>query len=239
MCSSDLGKLAFSTKRQGTSPWALSALGQGLAGMKDAFYQCSDFYVYREPMAGFKDGARPSVAFHPYLLMSENHFHRVWTLTSHRRLKNVVVLLEWLPDVDKVKEVPAVEVGIMYDSPDRRMKLQRAFDMLSRTKEDGTNVLDRSGFARLVMLIDPTVGSESSPAMSKVWDRVREGKEELTFADIDRMTVSQSLNMVHSERYYVALSLDEAEHLRAVMHMHRTENIPLLASIQKIGRAHV
>ena len=28
------------------------------------------------------------------------------------------------------------------------------------------------------MLIDPTVGSESSPAMSKVWDRVREGKEE-------------------------------------------------------------
>ena len=96
-------KLAFSTKRQSHSAWPLAALGQGLKGMKDAFYPCSDFYVYREPAGGLREGGRPALAFHPYLLMSENHFHRVWTLTAHRRLKNVVVVLEWLPDVESIK----------------------------------------------------------------------------------------------------------------------------------------
>ena len=96
-------KLAFSTKRQNHSAWPLAALGQGLKGMRDAFYPCSDFYVYREPAVGLREGAQPALAFPPYLLMSENHFHRVWTLTAHRRLKNVVVVLEWLPDVESMQ----------------------------------------------------------------------------------------------------------------------------------------
>ena len=29
--------------------------------------------------------------------MSENYFHRVWTLTAHRRLKNVIVIMECHP----------------------------------------------------------------------------------------------------------------------------------------------
>ena len=105
-------KLAFSTKRQSHSAWPLAALGQGLKGMKDAFYPCSDFYVYREPAGGLREGGQPALAFHPYLLMSENHFHRVWTLTAHRRLKNVVVVLEWLPDVESIKVKMGVAAGL-------------------------------------------------------------------------------------------------------------------------------
>ncbi len=56
--------------------------------------------------------------------MSENYFHRMWTLTSYRRLKNIIVVMgatalrtrvlarsltrlpraEWIPDVRALKD---------------------------------------------------------------------------------------------------------------------------------------
>ena len=130
-----------------------------------------------------------------------------------------------------MQEVTAAEVGIMFDSPDRRPKLQRVFDLLSRPNAAGERVLGRAEFLKLARLIDPTLAKADAAAEAAVWDRVREGKDELAFADVDRISVSGALNMVHSGRFYVALSLDEAEHLRAVMHMYRTLNLPLLAQL--------
>ena len=134
-------------------------------------------------------------------------------------------------DAESMQEVTAAEVGIMFDSPDRRPKLQRVFDLLSRPNAAGERVLGRAEFLRLARLIDPTLAKADAAAEAAVWDRVREGKDELAFADVDRISVSGALNMVHSGRFYVALSLDEAEHLRAVMHMYRTLNLPLLAQL--------
>ena len=35
-----------------------------------------------------------------YLWMSRNHYHRGWSLKSLRRIKNVIIALEWVPDWD-------------------------------------------------------------------------------------------------------------------------------------------
>ena len=37
------------------------------------------------------------LAFPPHLLFSSDHTDPRWRISSHRRLKNVLVLLEWLP----------------------------------------------------------------------------------------------------------------------------------------------
>ena len=93
-----------------------------------------------------------------------------------------------------MQEVTAAEVGIMFDSPDRRPKLQRVFDLLSRPNAAGERVLGRAEFLRLARLIDPTLAKADAAAEAAVWERVREGKDELAFADVDRISVSGALN---------------------------------------------
>jgi hypothetical protein len=46
--------------------------------------------------------------------VSENYFHRMWCFTSHRRLKNVIIVLEWIPDTNALETT----TPSMIDSPE-------------------------------------------------------------------------------------------------------------------------
>ena len=43
---------------------------------------------------------RASMHWPSYLHLSSDHTHPRWRFQSHRRLKNIVVMMEWSPDVD-------------------------------------------------------------------------------------------------------------------------------------------
>ena len=61
------------------------------------FYGAREFAVHKslkETLTGVSD--RSGLAFPPHLLFSTDHTNPKWRLSSHRRLKNVLVLLEWL-----------------------------------------------------------------------------------------------------------------------------------------------
>ena len=47
-------------------------------------------------------------------MMTENLFHRVWTLVSHRRLKNIAVILDWVPHTSKLGIVTHAELDGSY-----------------------------------------------------------------------------------------------------------------------------
>ena len=62
------------------------------------FYGAREFAVHKslkETLTGVSD--RSGLTFPPHLLFSTDHTNPKWRLSSHRRLKNVLVLLEWLP----------------------------------------------------------------------------------------------------------------------------------------------
>jgi hypothetical protein len=40
--------------------------------------------------------------FPPYMLMSDNHYATRWWSKSHRRLKNVIVVMEWIPAAEQL-----------------------------------------------------------------------------------------------------------------------------------------
>ena len=125
-------KHTFSREDEGVRPWPLKVLrelpsadGAGahvsdliMATQQAPFYPWSKFAVYRsgtQRTRGLNWPAR--------LWMSNNHFRSVWSLRSHRRLKNVICAMEWQPPqlhderVELAQVEPAVAVGVV---PPRR-----------------------------------------------------------------------------------------------------------------------
>ncbi|KAJ1470874.1 hypothetical protein T484DRAFT_1846158, partial [Baffinella frigidus] len=103
---------------------------------------------------------------------------------AHRRLKNIAMVLEWLPDAPATETVSAAELGIMFDSPERRLKLnlgrrlklKRAFELFDATQKgrafelfDATQkgYLDPKEFRRLATLIDPTLTAAAAEQLRK------------------------------------------------------------------------
>lgn len=77
---------------------------------ENSLTQC---HVYRDAL--FVHGGKP-IKFPSYMLMSENLFHRVWTLVSHRRLKNVIVVLDWVPHTTKLGVATHADLDGAYPS---------------------------------------------------------------------------------------------------------------------------
>ena len=87
-----------------TKAWPLTALGAPPKPMADprsapagaaeaGFYPASEFAVHRSLLGGNDGGLH----WPPSLLLSSEHTHPRWRFTSHRRLKNVIVVMEWAP----------------------------------------------------------------------------------------------------------------------------------------------
>ena len=70
-------------------------LGSAAAHARAAapFYPLSDFRVFVSATSKLNP-----LEFPPYLALSHNFHAQKWWEKAHRRLKNVVVLMEWVPD---------------------------------------------------------------------------------------------------------------------------------------------
>lgn len=48
--------------------------------------------------------------------VSRNHYKRSWSLKTFRRIKNVIVLMDWVPDVTALKpETPPLGRHVRHD----------------------------------------------------------------------------------------------------------------------------
>ena len=79
------------------------------------------------------------------MLVTENYFHRVWCVTAYRRLKNVCVILEWIPKTTDIKAVPPTEIegdAAKATTVEQDARLKRAFEMFNVSR---TGQIDPSG----------------------------------------------------------------------------------------------
>lgn len=75
--------------------WKLSTLTTPPHAHDDAyFYPLSEFAVLKKLTVPPKPLAFPSD-----LWVSSNHYKQSWSLNTFRRLKNVLVVMEWVPDI--------------------------------------------------------------------------------------------------------------------------------------------
>jgi len=231
-------------------PWPFTSLADAKSKI---FYPVSEFTCYGA------DRIRPhTLNFPAYLLMSPNFHKPGWNQTNvHRRLKNVIVVLEWIPNLSKMAEIKdeveeatmAAQAAAMAAAaaqqastgkkgsalsaaaaakaalaavsqtksnlgvltPDQERILQHAFDLHS------TDALNHEQIREVLRTLGTDV--ETAEEMQEIMEAA--GKPGSFFADFDmlkRIVLTRPLEKFQAGRYYVMVSLLEAETLRGILH---------------------
>lgn len=143
--------------------WPLEQLGAVWAGTepeqtpgaalthtpKTPFYSLSALCV----KGGGAAGGNAQLAFPDYMLLSQNHLPAKWSTTkAPRRYRNVILVLEWVPDVALLREAEAARAaGQQTLDEEQRRQLKSAFDMFDA---DGSGHLSRSEVRQVLRALD-------------------------------------------------------------------------------------
>ena len=205
------------------------------------FYQLDAFKLYK----------RNPLAFPRHLAISSNYFNSKWT--GERRLKNVVAVLEYVPDQSRIQRINSAEElsEIQHDDFGAEFSAgvsagvggggggggpadPRAVMRQMSVEMGGTGTSSERAF-ELFNLVN-TEGGGLSPAilnhvlhvsMGKCFD-AKEIKElfdsfseqgVFTQDSFQKLLMSDKLRPREKGRYFVALSLAEAETVRRIMHV--------------------
>ncbi|GAB5372302.1 hypothetical protein AAMO2058_001653500 [Amorphochlora amoebiformis] len=77
------------------------------------------------------------------MMVSNNYFHPKWCAVAHRRLKNVAVTLEWIPDSMSLKMINEIDKEL---TANELQSIKRTFEMFSASARSrlGSGALQRS-----------------------------------------------------------------------------------------------
>lgn len=169
------------------------------------FYPATEFSV-----KNYLFSKAVNLEFPDYLLMSRNYYEKQWSLKTHRRLKNVIVTMDFVPSKNAIREVAAVGKAF---SVEQEQSLRRAF---LGSQGDGTGAISVQELKEVLRAVDVDVDGEDG-------DRFFANLPELnsrviTFDELKHYLTQRTFYRVQAGRYYVALSLFEAECMRAAMH---------------------
>jgi Ca2+-binding EF-hand superfamily protein len=169
------------------------------------FYPASDFsvknYVFGKPV---------SLEFPDYLLISRNYYEKQWRSKTHRRLKNVIVTMDFVPSESSIREVAAVGKAF---TPEQEESLKRAFLGADNNLSGSISVSELKEVLRAVDVeVDGVDGDKFFASIPDLSNRT------ITFDELKHYLTQRSFYRVQAGRYYVALCLFEAECMRAVMH---------------------
>jgi hypothetical protein len=205
-------------------PWKFADLQQPPEESKQGFYPLSQFAVRQKALSKAPKG----LVSPGYMLVSRNHYHLGWSQKTYRRLKNVVAVMEYLPDPKW-----SAEQALLRDAPggddegsglsvDQEDRLRKAFVMFDT---DGSGKLSPKELRQVLKAVDIDVDAEEKSG-TDLASLVRDddGDGEVDFEELKTMMTKHSFYKMQPGRYYVALSLVEAESLRGTMHALRGDS---------------
>ena len=196
--------LAYSREEERPTPWKLDTLADPTRAAQ--FYHLKDFRLYK----------RRSLSFPESIMLSRNYYDPRWA--GHRRMKNVIVTLEWIPDSKylTVRPQPSEDFVAVEDSIARKA-LQHTLKLVKG--HQGDNFSD----AVLHDLVQTALSCESTDdEWANILTPFRQANGELVvnFDDVFlNLLRSNVLRNEESGRYTVAVTLAEAETLRRVIHL--------------------
>lgn len=131
-------------------------------------------------------------------------------------MKNIIVVMEWVPSKKSLVEKQQVDGGTF--SKEQEMSLKKAFELADASNTGGLN---ESELKEVLRAVDVDVdGEEGSKFVSDFFTRVADKNHDgtISFEELKNMVASGAYYKVQDGRYYGALSLVEAECMRAFMH---------------------
>eukprot|EP01052_Picozoa_sp_SAG31_P026051 SAG31_NODE_2332_length_5931_cov_3.826989_2_plen_1362_part_00 len=235
----------YSRNQEAPSPWPLFALLKpppltgGDDDDEDESLDAKDSPFYQ--LRRFKLRHQESLKMPSQLLCSRNYFNPAWA--GLRRIKNVIMVLEWAPEtlninttaVDNPQETTDTGLRLFTAeenaaaapalTPARVDALKKSFMLLSGGKQNGMGEADLANAIQAIADVLPT-SEQIAAAMAAA---AASGESTSAAAALDLSSVSFSgftellktrhLLPSHQGRYYVAISLAEAETIRRVLHI--------------------
>ncbi|CAE7388739.1 unnamed protein product, partial [Symbiodinium necroappetens] len=225
-------------QRDGERPlsWSYELLTQGreaAVGLdrERPFYEAKNFQLYKKQPLNFPED----------LLLSRNYFNRYWL--GHRRLKNAVMMLEWIPRVGELKEQAReawtseeeAQLLDIWSVLTKDTAKDKPTDQVKRATGSINGAVLKDLQSALHGLPEPTrfaafladlanhgaeVASEQSQESSEE-EELR--KRQANFACFRSLLGNHRNPPLEAGRLYVLLSLAEAETLRKVLHARATE----------------
>eukprot|EP01087_Luapelamoeba_hula_P004848 TRINITY_DN1482_c0_g1_i1.p1 TRINITY_DN1482_c0_g1~~TRINITY_DN1482_c0_g1_i1.p1 ORF type:complete len:4317 (-),score=602.49 TRINITY_DN1482_c0_g1_i1:51-13001(-) len=197
--------LAYSRDHEAPIPWPFSTLRN--RGAVPQFYPANQFHLYK----------RPPLAFEDYLLVSNNYFNKEWS--GARRIKNVVMVLEWIPSTSSLKLKPARPSDAVNTT--QEVALRKAFSLFDQDNNGHLNEHD------MTQVIRSAIDFMGAPPPERVADITKEfgSKDGVNYENLKQFLQSGRFREEEDGRYYVTVSLAEAETIRRIMHMRLERNI--------------
>ena len=208
--------LDYNREEEAAVPWRVEAL-RSLASAKH-FYKLSEFHLYK----------RPSLSFPDSVMLSRNYYSIAWS--GHRRIKNVIITLEWIPSIAELKDM--LEPSNDYNTIDRKAALAQLIHTISMLTTHQGN--QSSATLKDLLLTALHFAEPNHPRWAEVIEMLQptsaEGKFDLESAAAIVLGVLNS-NLLREEqqgRFTVAVSLAEAETLRRVLHYRKCRQQPVV-----------
>ena len=179
--------------------------GETIESWEKVFYPALEFSV-----RNYLFSKAVSLEFPDYLHMSRNYYEKQWSLKTHRRLKNITVTMDFVPSKSALREIAAVGKPFTVE---QEASLKRAFLGTNNEKAGHISVPELKEVLRAVDVdVDGEDGDKFFAGLPDLQSRV------ITFDELKHYLTQRMFYRVQAGRYYVALSLFEAECMRAAMH---------------------
>ena len=154
-------------------------------------------------------------AFPEYLTVSSNYYRRGWSMKFHRRLKNVIMTMDWIPSVDllEMTGVSGSETARTLLNEEQERHLQQAFDMFDENQSQTITI----GQLQSVLT---TMGMEVESEEETI-SMLPQGasNKEVSFEVVKAIVQSGAVERIQRGRYMAIVSLAEAETVRGIIHM--------------------
>ena len=235
-------KKKYSRKDERVHSWTISSLVSPPAAKKQGFMSMSDLAVFKS----LKLRPKP-IIFPEFLFISPNYFYQPWSLNTHRRMKNIIIALEWCPNR---KEVIIAEQGPFYGTaalptpgqPDRvnkqlqaeqEQRLKKSFDLFDTDKNGLLDELELREVLRAVEAVTPdSEAEEFAPIIKHLLATCSANRRSLNFDDVKSMMINTTHGRMQAGRFYVVVTLQEAECIRGWIHMQRIARVMLIQNAE-------
>ena len=211
----------FSRQEEVQRPWAFKSLAQPLPSLSSMamppdhpFYRLRDFKLRHHEPLEFPDS----------LLVSSNYFNPNWT--GLRRVKNVVMVLEFAPSTASADlHLKSREDDKVVLTEVQRNALRKAHSLLGfhAGAAGHPDFLAREDLRHAVhAFTDDKPTEELLDSLIAQFSREKLGY--LSLEEFTSLLISGLLHPQHVGRYYVAVSLAEAETIRRILHIRKRKD---------------
>jgi hypothetical protein len=208
--------VAYSRDEEASSSWKLASLANPVHAVQ--FYKLTDFHLYK----------RRSLEFPQSLMLSRNYFNPKWS--GHRRMKNVVITMEWIPSEEDAKEAAQTSADYGTVSPDVALQvLAKSLSTMIAHRGATGSTLPLDVLRDLLQ-----VALHTTPSAEEVddWTSAIAQLQKDMAADADAaldgaarafysLLASNKLRREETGRNTVVLSLSEAETIRRIIHLRK------------------